>query len=50
MDEPAQEETEASRPAAVATKVLELSHISVEVGGAGEGESHNLGYIIHLKG
>lgn len=40
MDEPPQEETEASRPAAVATKVLELSQISVEVGGAGEGKSY----------
>lgn len=40
VDEPPQGETEASRPAAVATKILELSHISVEVGGSGEGKSY----------
>ena len=38
VDRPSQEEAEACKPTAVATKMLELSHISVEVGGRGEGK------------
>ena len=39
MDSPGQEAEPGGGPAAVATKILELSHISVEVGGGGgEGE------------
>ena len=40
VDGPGQDEAESSGPAAVATKILELSHISVEVGGGGEGKPH----------